>query len=420
MKLKSILFLYIFFLAIINSYHQSHGEKTIAPTTLTWIDSLKQAQQHHPQLQAKKERIKQATLGIKVAKSPLYPQLSIQSSLSNRHDSNYTLSAQQQLFDGFKTSSQIQQMNWQLELAHNDYNKQSAVIRRSIKLAFISILENMALVQISKAIRKRRQQNYNLVSLRYEAGREHRGSLLTANANLAQAKLDEIQAKNNLHIAHLVLSKELGFNIPQPIKVIGSFSSPILPSKKPDFISIAKQNTQNLHASYQEKIAHHTINILKSDYYPHINASFNTGNSFKKGLPNQDDWTLFTTLSMNLFDGFKRKNSLEQAKSSLKESQANTSAVLMESILTLEKTWARLQESIEQVAVAKLFFKAASERSKISEAQYSIGLISFDNWIIIEDSLVHTQKSVIQAIARALRAEADFIFSKGVTIENEI
>ena len=60
---------------------------------------------------------------------------------------------------------------------------------------------------------------------------------------------------------------------------------------------------------------------------------------------------------------------------------------------------------------------AALERSKIAEAQYSIGFITFDNWIIIQDDLVRAKRSYLDARAAALQAEASWIQAKGETLE---
>jgi outer membrane protein TolC len=62
---------------------------------------------------------------------------------------------------------------------------------------------------------------------------------------------------------------------------------------------------------------------------------------------------------------------------------------------------------------------ATEERSKIAQAQYSIGLMSYDNWTIIEDDLVSAKKNLLNAQAAALLAEANWILAKGETLEHE-
>jgi outer membrane protein TolC len=88
-------------------------------------------------------------------------------------------------------------------------------------------------------------------------------------------------------------------------------------------------------------------------------------------------------------------------------------------ILILEETWATLQDTIENVGVQNKSLIATEERSKIAQAQYSTGFITFDNWIIIEDNLVKAKKAFLDAQASKLYAEANWIQAKGETLEYE-
>ena len=86
-------------------------------------------------------------------------------------------------------------------------------------------------------------------------------------------------------------------------------------------------------------------------------------------------------------------------------------------ILTLEETWTHWHNAIDNVAVQKKFLQATEERAKITQAQYSNGLISFDNWTIIEDDLVRTKKSFLDAQANAFLAEAQWVQAQGGTLD---
>ena len=61
----------------------------------------------------------------------------------------------------------------------------------------------------------------------------------------------------------------------------------------------------------------------------------------------------------------------------------------------------------------KRFLAASEERAKIAQAQYSVGLITFDNWTIIEDDLVSARKTFLDVEIAALLAQANWIQSKG-------
>ena len=84
---------------------------------------------------------------------------------------------------------------------------------------------------------------------------------------------------------------------------------------------------------------------------------------------------------------------------------------------TVNLTWESFRESVEAVESAKESLSADEERSKIAEAQYSTGFITYDNWTIIEDNIVQSKKAYLNAQANALLAEAQWINAKGETLE---
>ena len=86
-------------------------------------------------------------------------------------------------------------------------------------------------------------------------------------------------------------------------------------------------------------------------------------------------------------------------------------------MVTLEETWKDFQDAIDTVLVKSKFLEAAKERARIASAQYSQGLITFDDWIIIEDNLVSAKKNYLDAQANLLIYEANWIQAKGGTLE---
>ena len=122
---------------------------------------------------------------------------------------------------------------------------------------------------------------------------------------------------------------------------------------------------------------------------------------------------------MPIFEGGLRIAQVSQAKALLGQLKENERSARDSAILTLEETWAVLQDAIENVGVQNKSLNATEERSKIAQAQYSTGFITFDNWIIIEDNLVKAKKAFLDAQASKLYAEANWIQAKGETLEYE-
>jgi outer membrane protein TolC len=79
--------------------------------------------------------------------------------------------------------------------------------------------------------------------------------------------------------------------------------------------------------------------------------------------------------------------------------------------------WTQLQDAVDNIEVQKKSLDAARERAKIAEAEYSIGLMTFDNWIIIEDGYVNAKTNFLNTETNALTAEANWIQAKGGTLD---
>ena len=85
----------------------------------------------------------------------------------------------------------------------------------------------------------------------------------------------------------------------------------------------------------------------------------------------------------------------------------------------LEQSWKSFQDARQLVLVQNKQLGAATERSKISNAQYSNGLVTFNEWVIIENNLVNAKKNYLNAEADMLLAEAQWIQSKGGALEGQ-
>ena len=85
----------------------------------------------------------------------------------------------------------------------------------------------------------------------------------------------------------------------------------------------------------------------------------------------------------------------------------------------LEQSWKDFQDARQMVVVRKKFLDAAVERATIATAQYSNGLISFNDWVLIEDNLVSAKKGFLNAGADMLIAEAQWIQSKGGGLDGQ-
>jgi len=114
-----------------------------------------------------------------------------------------------------------------------------------------------------------------------------------------------------------------------------------------------------------------------------------------------------------LYEGGSGRAGVARARAVVSREEADLKSGLHGMLDLLEERWKLYMDARQYVAVRKKFLEAAVERAAIANAQYSNGLISFDDWVIIEDSLVSAKKEFLNAGANLLVAEAQWIQSKG-------
>jgi outer membrane protein TolC len=394
---------------------------------LTWMECVIIAQKIHPQILSAQEKLNQAKADKVISKSGLFPQItgSGSSSTSKVEDArsskthSLSLSARQLIFDGAKTDSGVKAALENIKSAQYNLDVVSSEVRLNLRTAFVELLRAQEFITLTEEIAKLRGQNVELVSLRYEAGREHLGSLLTTKASLAQAEFETDQARRRLELARVRLNKELGEGRYKTMQVRGEFILSEKLEPKPDMIKLIQENPFLNQLISKKEAARWGIESAKSEYFPQVYADGSLGRSDDKFLPEKDRWGAGLSFSLPLFEGGSRKAGQDKATAIFKQSEQDLRSGKDTVILTLEESWINMEDLQENVQVQKKFLDAAAERAKISQAQYSNGLITFDDWTIIEDNLVSAKKSYLNAQASALIAEANWVQAKGGKIDYE-
>jgi len=169
----------------------------------------------------------------------------------------------------------------------------------------------------------------------------------------------------------------------------------------------------------KKEAARYSLQSEKADFFPKVYLDGFIGKVSSDFPPDQSEWSVGLSLSLPIFEGGRRLAEVSKAESMLNQAEADIRSGRDSGLVTLEDTWKTLQDSITNVSVRKKFLDAAEERAKIASTQYETGLISFDDWIIIENNLVLTRKTFLKAQADMLLAEAYWIQATGGTLEYE-
>lgn len=394
---------------------------------LSWADCVLEVRGNNPELISTREILNQTIANKAIIQSDILPQ--IKASLSGTRQKRatgaltesyqYGFNGKQLIFDGFKIWNKIGAATQEIRAVQYDYDAVSSNVRLRLRKAFVSLLKAYDLLEITEDIAQRRQQNLEMVQLRYEAGREHKGALLTAQADLAEARYEVAVASRSIELSQRDLIKELGRSRYLPIKPEGSINVKLPHLPKPDFEDLAVYTPFLNELVARKEAAKLNVNVARSYFFPEVYADAGVAKHDSDWPPRGEEWSVGLSVSLPLFEGGRRIADVKKAQAGLRKAQADEQGEFNSVVYTLSKTWIDLENAIDNVMVKEQYLVATEERARIARAQYANGLISFDTWIIIEDDLVRAKKNYLTVQAETLIARAYWVQAKGGTLEND-
>jgi outer membrane protein TolC len=395
-----------------------------AAEVLTWQQCIDETKQAHPDLYSALAVIQQAESDRNITGGARLPKVT--SSISTRRDGttekggsasslySYSLSAQQLLFDGRKTSSQLSSNEEAIKASRFNYDIVASSVRYALRSAFVQLLKAQDMVGLTREIAERRRTNVRLIGLRYQGGREHSGSLAQAQADLAQAEFEYAQAARGLQLAQSKLASALGRDARSPVMVKGSYSTAFYSEGKPDFPVLARNNPSFRELEARSKAAHFDLDAARHAFSPQLYLTGSAGRNTVDSAPfDAFDWQAGLNLAVPIYEGGIGKAKVQKAMAVVSQQNADEKSGYLQLLDTLEESWKNYLDAFQTVAVKKKYLSAAVERSIIANAQYSNGLLSFNEWVIIENNLVSAKKEYLNAEANLLTAEAQWIQAKG-------
>jgi outer membrane protein TolC len=393
-----------------------------------WGECVREAWRQNPDLISALAKLGQSKADRRAAASPLFPQVAASARDSSSKGAGgdvgeshlFALDARQLLFDGLKTPFEMGRAGEGINVSRWAYFVASSDVRLRLRRAYVDLLRAQDLVVMAREIADRRKQNTDLVMLRYEAGREHRGSLMLSQADQAQADYNVASALRAIELERRNLTKEMGRPRTAPLVVVGGFTLAATGPEPPDFERLFDTNPFLRQLSARKEAARWGVKSAYADYFPTIYGSIGASKSGAGWPARGDEKNIGVTMNWPLFKGGDRAAGVAKSKELLRQSEADERSGRDGVVVTLTETWTALRNAVEMVEVQRKSLAAAEERAKISRAQYSIGLLSFDNWTIIEDGLVQAKNRHLDACWAEGRAEAAWVQALGGTLEDEL
>lgn len=310
-----------------------------------------------------------------------------------------SLNFSQNLFSGLKDWSRYSQAKWQTQNKYWSLVKTKSEVSYSLKEAFSNLLYAQEYAQLTKEIISRRESNYQIVKVRFESGRENKGSVLLAQAYLDQARLDAVIAADNLSVARKQLFSLINKDAFEEYRVEGEPPLLTMNLSDEDLKEVAL-NTPDYHQAFSlEKSSEEEVRALRSAFIPSLDFSASLSRNSQFFFPDENNqrWTLGLNLSIPIFDGLSDYSNLKGAVSNKYAAEATKRNTYLTLIPNIRQALNLARQSDIKLKVDSRFREASQTRAEIARAKYNNGLLTFEDWDIIESELINRQISYLQS-----------------------
>jgi outer membrane protein TolC len=400
---------------------------------LTWQDCVRMVRENNSTLDAAEHNYKSTQVLETESAGKFYPQVSgsLSESQSNTanvttagSDSNRTYGAQinlsQNIFSGFADLSRLQQAKANTKVAEAELKATRAQVSSDLKQAYQALASSDDAVDLTQAILKRRQENLRMVDLRFQSGRENKGSLLLSKAYFQQAQYDHTQSLHQVEVAQDQLVFLLGLNRNEELKLSNAPGEqmPLLepPLQKPDFEKAVLATPDYIQLQFKETSSKEDIAISKSSFFPSLDLTGSYGKTDSDFFPNREKWNAALTLTIPLFNGGRDWAATRSAAEKWAAASQNLSGAKAQILVTLKRAYQAYVEAVEKEKVDTSFREAQEVRADIARTKYNNGLMTFEDWDQVENDLISRQKTSLTSHQDRVAKEAAWEQAQGIGV----
>lgn len=390
-----------------------HGWNARAVSALSFQQCVEIVARSNSAVVAAQENLNSAKALVESAKGNYLPQITAKLGYSeNTNDAGTTdgfdgsLNATQNLFNGFADQAKVQNAQSRVAAAEAALQTAKAQASYDLKAAYAGLAYAKDYIKLSETIFKRRSENLQMVQLLFENGRENKGSVLLSKANVKQAELDVLKAKNARIVNESSLKKVLGMADDEAIDIQGDV--PRISDAEPNYKELVDSAPDRKKALADIEAAEADLSSARSGFLPKLNLNGSLGRNGTEFFPEDNYGTVGATLSWSLFSGGTDYFSRKSAMALKLVAENNLKTTNLDLLAQMKQAFSTFTEAALELDVSDSFVQAATTRAEITRKKYNNGLSSFDDWEIVENDLITRQKSYTEKKRARIVSEANW------------
>ncbi|MDR3194613.1 MAG: TolC family protein [Tannerella sp.] len=257
--------------------------------------------------------------------------------------------------------------------------------------------------------------SYNNIKDKFEQGLVSEFDLIRADVNVKNIKPDLIQTQNAYNLSTLSLKALMGIDIDQTVAVEGG----LLDYEEGLYAEILNvdnslsYNSDLRQFDIQNEQLQKSLELYRAQYYPVIAVTGNymymsMNNDFRFGDYRWNPYsTVGLSISIPIFDGFKKRSDVRQTKVSLEQMKWQREDIVRNLKLAINNNVNNMTNYVEQVISTKDVVAQAQKGYEISRKLYDTGMGTLLDLNNAQLGLTQASLAFNQAIFNFLTSKAD-------------
>lgn len=389
---------------------------------LTLDQAFETALRENEQVRISRQDLRNAQTDITVARSNLYPQISLRGAHTRKKESGFSAGAGTGGTGGtgFSTPDNYNTLTFQLDqhiyqwgkvwsakrIAEYYYDssqyrhlRQVQEILYQVSVQYYEVLLGRRSIEIAENALKRAIQQFDRASAQFEVGILTQTDVLRAEVQVAQSREQLERAKNQYNIALERLALEMGVeSVPGPIEEPDERSFTPLPIS--GLFEVAMENRRDFNqAAQQLKAADERVDFEKADYFPNLSLTgqYILTDEDELFYGESNDWQASLVLSYPLFTGWKTSAEVDRARS--EKSQAEYTLGRLRKQIRNQVRSVYLDIQTQQKVIDQLEQQVLSARQNYEQvsAQFEEGLLTAVDQVDAFTALNEAENRLAQA-----------------------
>ncbi|MFD1007139.1 MULTISPECIES: TolC family outer membrane protein [Oceanisphaera] len=328
------------------------------------------------------------------------------------------LSLRQLLFDGFKTSSNVDRTQAEADAQRYELLSSAENIALRVAEVYLDVLRQDEVVELSRRNLETHEQISSDIKRRTDSGVGSSADFTQIQGRVARSYSNMTAAENNLRDAQsqfIALVNKAPNDLRQP-KADANF----VPATLDDALSIAQEKHPTLtSASFDVDAARHQHRDAKSNFYPkvHLELGSNWNDDIDGVEGHSNDYTAMVRMRYNLFNGgadVARSRSTSALEMQAKDIQMNAHRQVDEG---MRLAWAAYESLGRQKDFLRQHVEASFNTVDAYKKQFSLGSRTLLDVLNTENELFEARRSYINAEYDQLAAEYRIMNASGQLLD---